>query len=134
MIALFLVIVVAALGVFAIRIGGTQQQTATLQLLGFQTEAAANAGLEAWAHAVFTAAPACPGVGTPGPLINIGSYPNTGLSGFTVRLDACTRIASGTNWVYDIRVSAERGTYGQPDFVRRVVSRRMSNIGSGSYR
>ncbi len=134
MIALFLVVVVGALGVVAIRIGGVQQQTATLQLLGFQAEAAANAGVEAWAYAISTVAPPCPAVALPGQVINIGSYPNTGLNGFTVRVDSCTRTPSGTGWVYDIVVSAQRGTFGQPDFARRVVSQRMSNIGTGSYR
>jgi MSHA biogenesis protein MshP len=142
-IALFLVVVVAALGVFAVRIGGAQQQTATLQLLGYQAEAAANAGLEVWANRLANALPpalppACPVIGNPAPLIPIGNYPGTGLNGYVVRLEACQLIVSGTGLnqrgVYDIAVSASRGNFGDPDFVRRQLSRRMSNIGLGSYR
>jgi Tfp pilus assembly protein PilX len=128
-VALFVITVVAALGVIAIRLGGTQTQAASLEMDGYRAEYAARAGIEAFANRVFAAgAPPCPG--TPAG-IAIGD--SAGNGNFVVSLTTCTRVASGAAAVYEIEVEAQRGGFGEPNFVRRTVGRRISTIGAGSY-
>jgi len=121
--ALFLVVVLAALGAFAVNIGMGQQQTSDLQLLQYRTLAAANAGLEFWA----TQAANNPGLAA---VTGCGAVPTLtppGMNGFTVNI-SCTSIASGAQHVYEVTATATTGTYGSPDFVRRTVRRRMTDI------
>jgi len=121
--ALFLVVVLAALGAFAVNIGMGQQQTSDLQLLQYRTLAAANAGLEFWA----TQAANNPGLAAVTGCSAVLPMTPPGMSGFTVNV-SCTPIVSGTQHVYEVTSTATTGNYGSPDFVRRTVTRRMTDI------
>lgn len=113
--ALFLVVVVAALGVFAVRVGMGQQQTVNLSLLGARALAAANSGIEYGAYQALNAATCANAT------LNLNE---AGLSGFTVSV-TCNATAhaesGGTVNVYRFEALATYGTYGQPDFVSRRV-------------
>lgn len=130
--ALFLIVVLAALGAFAVRVAGDQRQGATLQLLQYRAWAAAHAGLEFWSHRV-AANPALSCTVPPPPTLTFAGIPE--LQGFRVTL-ACTRIASGVGAeaVYDVTAEAvSNANFGNPEFVRRQISRRITNIGSGTW-
>jgi MSHA biogenesis protein MshP len=117
--ALFLTIVIAALGVFAMRIGTDQQQAATLSLLGFRASAAARSGLEFGSNRAFNGI--C-GVDT----LVIGNFT------VTVRCSVTSHDLAGVSYsVHDLAATAAQGVYGSPDFVRRTLTRRVSNIPPG---
>ena len=113
--ALFLVVVVAALGVFAVRIGMGQQQTVNLALLGARALAAANSGIEYGAYQALSAA-TCANT-----TLNLNE---AGVNGFSVTV-SCSSTAhaesAATVNVYRIEALATYGTYGQPDYVSRRV-------------
>jgi MSHA biogenesis protein MshP len=113
--ALFLIVVVAALGAFAVRIGASQQQTVNLGLLTARALAAANSGVEFGAYQALDA----------GSCVNVTlNLAEAGLNGFTVAV-TCSASAhaesGGTVNVYRIDATATMGTYGMPDFVSRHV-------------
>lgn len=109
--ALFLIVVLAALGMFAIRIGGAQQQTVNLGLLGDRAVAAANSGIEYGANRAIVA-----GNCTNYPTFNLNQ---AALSGFTVKV-SCVPAGGGK---FDMVAFASSGTYGSPDYVSRSVTR-----------
>jgi Tfp pilus assembly protein PilX len=137
LVALFVITVVAALGVIGIRLGGIQTHMASLELDGHRAELAASAGIEAFAHRIANRAPAAATPPCPGTPVNIAIGDSAGNGAFVVRLVSCTRIVSGAvpneQAVYDIAASAQRGAFGQPNFVQRTVMRRISTIGAGAY-
>lgn len=113
--ALFLVVVVAALGVFAVRVGMAQQQTVNLALLGARALAAANSGIEYGAYRALTDSVCAPAT------LNMSE---AGLNGFTVNVtcsDTSHSESGGSVTVYRIEALATYGTYGQPDYVSRRV-------------
>jgi len=113
--ALFLIVVVAALGVFAVRIGMGQQQTVNLALLGARALAAANSGVEYGAYQALNAA-SCANA-----TLNLGE---AALNGFTVNVTCSSSVhaeSGGAVNVYRIEARATYGTYGQPDYVSRRV-------------
>jgi MSHA biogenesis protein MshP len=110
--ALFLIIVLAMLGVFAVRIGGGQQQTVNLSLLSSRALAAANTGIEYGAYRALRL-----GICSPIP-VQFALPPQGPLSGFTVQV-RCTQ--SGAT--FPLTSSAWRGTFGSPDYVFRQVSK-----------
>jgi MSHA biogenesis protein MshP len=125
--ALFLLVVVAALGVFAFRTGVDQQQTVTLSLIEARAEAAALSGLEFGsnrARALGVGAGCQPSIIVPvgGPTMNP----------ITVTL-LCTpvTIAGGVGQIFDLTSTAKSGVYGRPDYVQRVQTKAVSNIGAG---
>lgn len=121
--ALFLIVVLAMLGAFAIKISAGQQQTVNLALLGARALSAANAGIE-WGAYEAVRNDACAASST----VNLNE---AALSGFVVSV-GCTRTAhieqNLTMQVYDITASAHFGTYGQPDYVLRNVRARFTNV------
>lgn len=128
--ALFLLVVASALGLFAMRLGAHQEQTASLQLGERRALAAAHAGLEYWSNRAF-GNPSLP-CGAPVSL-NLQAYaPNAGFDGYQVTV-SCVRIASGPQAVYEVTADAWSGTFGNPDFVRRSLTRRIGNIGAGTW-
>jgi MSHA biogenesis protein MshP len=113
--ALFLIVVVAALGAFAVRIGMGQQQTVNLALLSARALAAANSGIEYGAYQALNASNCASAT------LNLTE---AGLSGFTVAVTCSASAHSesgGTVDVYRIEATASLGTYGMPDFVSRRV-------------
>ncbi len=115
--ALFLIVVLAALGAAAIRIGNGEQQTVTMALQQVRALAAARAGIE-W--------------GAYNALVNHNCAASTtlnlseaALAGFAVAV-TCTATSytsnSVTRYAWVLVANASSGTYGQPGYVHRVVS------------
>jgi MSHA biogenesis protein MshP len=124
--AMFLIVVVATLGIFAVRLQANQQQVGTLQLLQYRANAAAHAGLEYWSTRIASD----PGIACSTVSINFDSYP--GLRDFTVTA-GCVAINAGTGNVYIVTADARSGApFGSPDFVRRQLVRRVAPT-SGVY-
>ena len=111
--ALFLLIVLAALGAVAVRLTAVQQQTTVLAIQATRAYAAARAGVEA---AIYDA------------LVNgscaASSIPLTegGLAGFVVDTSCASsshQEGPDTTTVFVIEAFARAGTYGSPDYVSR---------------
>jgi MSHA biogenesis protein MshP len=115
--ALFLIVVLGALAVIAVRVGTGQQQAVTMSLEEARALAAAQAGIEWGAYQSINA-----GVCAASTTLNLTE---ASLAGFTVTV-TCTAstFANGaaTANSYVLRATAVIGTYGQPGYVRRVVS------------
>lgn len=112
--AIFLIVVLASLAAFAVRLGSQQQQTISLAVQGARGLAAANAGIE-WA-----AWRALNGTCANGSL----ALAEGALVGFTVDVTcSATSIAEGGLTVnsYVLEATATAGVYGGPDYVRRRV-------------
>ena len=115
--ALFLIVVLAALGAVAIRVGNGEQQTVTMALQQVRALAAARAGIE-W--------------GAYNALVNHNCAASTtlslseaALSGFTVTV-TCTATSytsdAATRYAWVVVANSSSGTYGQPGYVHRVLS------------
>ena len=116
-------IVLAGLGLFAMRVGNGQQQSVNLDLLGARADAAAAAGMEfsanqALHHASCAAAP---------PLLALQGA----LNGFSVQASctATTYIVSAMPYqVYTITATATAGVYGTPGYVSRRATKTVNNL------
>lgn len=110
--AIFLVVLLAALGGFMLTFSNTQQLTAAQDVQGSRAYWAARAGL-AWAVAKIVATPACP-TGSP-----------TAVDGFGVSV-TCTPTTyvdgADTVVIYRLESRASLGTAGSPNYVERSVS------------
>lgn len=124
--AIFLLVVIAALGTFAITLSTTQQQSAALDVLGARAYQAARAGIEWGAYQVLPAsaaafATACR-AGTTSQAV--APLPNT-LAGFSVNT-ACGATShvegASTLWVYSLTSTATQGTAATPDYVERQMT------------
>jgi MSHA biogenesis protein MshP len=114
--ALFLVVVLGAMAVVAVRVGSGQQHTVTMGLVQARALAAARTGVEWGAYRALNGS--CVSSST----LNLTE---TAATGFAVVVTcAATNFSNGaaTNNSYVIRATATAGTYGQPSYVRRVVS------------
>ena len=119
--AIFLLVVLAGLGVFAVRINTLQQQTATESLRGSQAYYAARSGVAWGAYRA----------------LNAGVCANTtlaltegGTAGFsvTVQCSQSTYVEGTTTihvYVFDVR--AEAGAYGGPDYVSRRLQSKITD-------
>jgi MSHA biogenesis protein MshP len=124
--ALFLLIVVGALGAYAVQLGVNQDHATSLQLLQVRAESAAMSGLEFGSYRA-RVGNNCPTGVTP---VSLAAAPE--FSGFGVGV-SCTSIVSGTENVYILSAAAVTGVYGSPDFVQRTLVRRVTNIGPGTW-
>lgn len=111
--AIFLVLLLAALGGFMLTFSNTQQLTAAQDVQGSRAYWAARAGL-AWAVAKIVAPPsACP------------NGPPTAVDGFSVSV-TCTPTTyvdgADTVVIYRLESRASLGTAGSPNYVERSVS------------
>ncbi len=120
--ALFLIVVLATLGVMALRINTAQQRAANLNLLGLRAQAAVLAGIEYGSNRALRAGVCAPGA-------NLGL---PALSGFTVRVRCAAshnHLVNGVPYtIYELDAFAWRGVYGSPDYVSRSASRTVSAI------
>jgi len=121
--AIFLIVVLAALGVFAVRINTLQQQGVTEGLRAAQAFHAARTGVEWAAYRALnggTCAAATLALtegGTQGFTVTIGCSVSTHLEGTsTIHV-----------WVFDVR--AEAGAFGGPDFVSRRLQSKITDAG-----
>lgn len=117
--ALFLIVVLAALGAFAVRINNAHQSATELELLSARARFAAQAAIEYAARRLETsndcnAVTASPPALANGMNVTIACQPLT------------THVVNGlTRTVYSIDVRATSGVYGSPDFVARRVRARV---------
>lgn len=124
--AIFLLVVIAALGTFAVTLSTTQQQGAALDVLGARAYQAARAGIEWGAYQVLPAsaaafATACR-AGTTSQVV--APLPNT-LAGFSVNAvcGATSHVEdASTLWVYSLTSTATQGTAATPDYVERQMT------------
>ena len=113
--ALFLMIVLAALGLIAVRFGAIQQQTVVLSMQSARAYAAARAGIEWSAYQALVNA-SCT---TASLALSEG-----GLAGFNVDTSCSSTLHSegpNTVTVYVIDAFAYSGSYGTPDYVSRRI-------------
>ena len=113
--ALFLLVVLSALGLVAVRLSGVQQQTVVLAMQSGRAYAAARAGVE------WSAYQALNNTSCTAATINLTEG---GLAGFSVETNcSSTSHAEGPNTVnvYVIDAFAWSGSYGNPDYVSRRV-------------
>jgi MSHA biogenesis protein MshP len=121
--ALFLIVVLGALGAVAIRVGSGQQQTVIMALEEARALAAAQAGTEWGAYQSVNGSCAAS---------TTLSLTEAALNGFTVVVTcAATTFTNGTatSTSYVLKSTATTGTYGQPGYVHRVVSGTYTNAG-----
>jgi len=122
LVTLFVILVLAALATFAVRIGATQAQSVDFGLLNARARAAAASGIEYGTNRALHAASCAPST-----TLNLTAV---GLKGFsvTVTCTASTHMVSGTNYqAYLLTAAAQRGTYGSPDFVQASETRSVNN-------
>lgn len=113
--ALFLIVVLAALGAFAVRINNAQQSGTDLELLGARARFAAQAAVE-YAARRLEQANTCNAV-TPNPPALANNMNVT-----IACQQTSTHTVNGlTRNVYSLDVRATSGVYGAPDFVSRRV-------------
>ena len=128
--ALFLIVTIASLGAVAVQLSTTQRQTSNFGTLGDRAWAAAQAGIEWGAYQALTAN-AC-GAGGINATIALAE---DALNGFTVQVrctppQAQNDCATPYN-VYDITAFAQRGVFGQPEYVSRRIDKRFAVPPSG---
>ena len=120
---MFLLVVLAGLGIYAVRINTLQQQTVTAGLRAAQAFQAARTGV-AWGGYRAVNAGVCATA-----TLNLTEGAT---AGFRVAVQ-CTQTShlegGGTVRVFVLDVRAEAGTYGGPDYVsRRVQSKIMDTV------
>lgn len=108
---LFMLVVLAVLGSYMVRLNVSQQTTTTLSLQSVRAWYAASSGLE-WAVYQINTNNSCPGVPS-----------SFNADGFTITLSGCSAnpVTEGTSSyvLYDIQINASRGTFGSTDYVAR---------------
>ena len=120
--ALFVLVVLAALGAFAVRVNMTQQHDADLELQQLRAEAALNSGVEYAATRLLAPGGNCGNLAS----LNVDGYDVT----FTVIPCAGTpyTVNSAAVTVYTVTVTSSRGVYGTPEFVARTSTVRVSSL------
>jgi MSHA biogenesis protein MshP len=115
--AIFLLIVIAALGTFAVTLSTTQQQSAALDVLGSRAYQAARAGIEWGAYQVLqnnSCAPTTPLAALPNTLATIN---------VTVKCTSAPTTEGGAAiTVYQLTSTATQGAAGTPNYVERQMS------------
>jgi MSHA biogenesis protein MshP len=124
--ALFLLVIVGALGLVAVRVGTGQERTVVMGLMQARALSAANSGIE-WGAYNATKLGSCAASTT----LTLTEASFTGFS-VVVACTATTFTNGGgtTSSSYVINAIATSGTYGQPAYVRRTVSATFTNATS----
>jgi MSHA biogenesis protein MshP len=124
--AIFLLVVIAALGTFAVTISTTQHMGAAQDVMGARAYQAARAGIEWGAYRLLITGGGC-GVATQN--LPAGTLAGT-LSGFSVTVqcsaisyDEGERTAASGNplWVYQLTSTAMQGAAGTASYVEREI-------------
>ncbi len=122
--AVFVILVLAALAAFAVRVGATQQQTADFTLLNARAQAAADSGIEFGTNQALVHG-SCAASTT----LNLTAI---ALQGFTVTV-TCTMTnhqigaAPTTYHAYALTSAAQLGTYGTSGYVARTAVRTVTD-------
>lgn len=123
--AIFLLVVIAALGTFAVSLSTTQQQSSALDVLGTRGYQAARAGMEWGAYQVLPASAAAFATACrSGPTSSSVALTGT-LSAFTVNVQCGASSHTedaATLWVYQLTSTATQGTVATPNYVERAIS------------
>jgi MSHA biogenesis protein MshP len=119
--AIFLLVVLAALGAFMVTLSGVHQTTPTQALLATRVYYGAKAGLD-WGIQQAIAASNCPA--SPGTTL---TFTSGGLNGVTAVVNCTSTAHTGGN-MYVITSTAERGTFGGIDYARRRMQATVTNI------
>jgi MSHA biogenesis protein MshP len=116
--AIFLLVVIAALGTFAVTLSTTQQQSSALDVLGSRAYQAARAGIEWGAYQALQNGGSCL-ASTP-----LAGLPNT-LAGFSVTV-TCTPTATTDGGapitLYQLTSTASQGASPSPSYVEREMT------------
>jgi MSHA biogenesis protein MshP len=126
--AIFLLVVIAALGAFAVTISTSQHQSDAMDIMGKRAYQAAKAGIEWGAFQIIqssvspTFASACQ-TGSTSQTIALSDAP---LNVFTVNVSCSTGAVSYnedgvTRWSYELSASAVVGSVGSEGFAERVI-------------
>jgi MSHA biogenesis protein MshP len=123
--ALFIIVVLAMLALFAVRVGAAGEQDITAQLMQDRAMAAARSGIEYGAYrAVVMGSCNAPA----GAAFNV-PLTEGALVGFTATV-TCIRLThahnGGTYYTYEISSTARRGAYGTADYVSRALTRTLA--------
>ena len=121
-VALFIVVVVALLAAFAVRVSSAGRQTGSLSQQTSRALAAARSGVEWSEHQARTAGP-CQDTPPTTLLLSEGA-----LSGFRVTV-SCHAYPHGVYSHYEITSIAEYGVYGSVDYASRTVTVRYFSPG-----
>ncbi len=119
--AIFLIVVLASLGVFIVRVSGVQHQTVNVALLGARAFEAAVSGME-WGAFQALDSGAC--------TTTTLNLTEGGLAGFDVDVTCSSSAHTESGNVYNlylIDVEARNGVYGTPDYVSRRVQARVTD-------
>jgi len=132
--AIFLLVVIAALGTFAVTLSTTQHQSAAMDVMGSRAYQAARAGIEWTAYQVANSASNAMSAVTCATTFAQGSLGGT-LSPFAVTVNCSaashpegTDALGATNyiWIYDVSaVAVTGGSPGDQNYVERVISVKM---------
>ena len=117
--AIFLLVVMAALGVFMVTLSGTHQATPRQSLLAARVYFGAKAGLD-WGIQQAIAASNCAAS-------TAFALTGTGLTGVTATV-TCASTAHTGGTVYRITSTAVQGTFGTIDYAQRQMEATVSNI------
>jgi MSHA biogenesis protein MshP len=129
--AIFLLVVLAVLGVAMVSFSTMQNQSQALDVMGSRAYQAAQAGIEWAAYTILATSPVVPG----GTVIPAGELAGD-LSGFSVSVAYAVASAvdttvyppdgtTGTVWSYTIQASAVWGAPGTENYVARVIDAKM---------
>jgi MSHA biogenesis protein MshP len=117
--AVFMIVVLALLALFAVRIGGSSERDMSTELMQARALAAARSGIEYAAYRALTLTN-CNSLA--GFNANV-SLTEDALNGFTVNV-SCSGFQHGvSSWTYNVTARARRGVYGSPDYVSRTLQR-----------
>jgi len=122
--AIFLLVVLAALGVFMVTLSGTHQAAPRHSILATRVYFGAKAGLD-WGIHQAIAVNNC--ALSPATTTTIFPLTGTGLTGVSATV-TCTSTAHTEGTVYRITSTAVSGTFGTLDYAQRQMEATVSNI------
>lgn len=119
--SIFLIVVLAALGVYMVTLSGVQQTTASKSLVASRVYYGAKTGLEWGIHRAIAAGGTC---------LASSSFALTGagLNGIGVTVTCNSYTFTGAGTVFRLTSQATFGTYGSPDYSQRVLQATVSDF------
>ncbi|MDO8291698.1 MAG: hypothetical protein Q7T29_02330 [Gallionella sp.] len=118
--AIFLLVVIAALGAFAVTLSTTQQQSSALDVLGARAYQAARTGIEWGAYQILRNGGACAAATT----LPAGTLAGT-LSGFDVTVNCVSTAHTEAGLpvtIYQLTSTATQGVIASPSYVERQMT------------
>jgi MSHA biogenesis protein MshP len=123
--ALFLIVVLALLGLFAVRVGASGEQDIAAQIMESRALAAARSGIEYGAYRALVLGEC----NVPGGAVSFSTnlaLAEGALAGFGVDV-TCIGADHAGYWTYEVASTARSGVYGTADYVARSLTRTLSN-------